>query len=144
MVDAKTCLLTLFVMGTSIALCNAGEPAGPFVETLQSTHTCVGISVSSWTATAVTSPTPLISAAQGKWRFVSVQDLDSNNNVDCNENANVSTQTLTSALLTLHGQVVAKGSPGATIKWDLAPGSTWYCMSESITSTSPVVACMGR
>ena len=109
----------------------AQENASPVVETLSSTQTCRGISISSNPATSV------IISTNTLYRYVSVQNNDASLNFWCGDNSNVSVSSNTAST----GMKVV---PGATVFFAIVPGKNWWCRNDSATSFLWASVCRGR
>lgn len=133
------CLLALLVPIQARAL-DPQSTAG-MAQQYSSTMTCSSLFVSS--ATLPGQATVIISTSPA-YRSVSIQNRSSTANVYCGDSVNVSSQTANGAFNANTGWELAPGSPGGSASFYLVPGEPFYCVNDTVTSTSTITACRGR
>ena len=130
----KTKVSAFLIVLAAIGLSYAAEPTAGVRTQLSIGNGCQTIDISSHVATSVVISTKTLPT------FVSVQNINGTYDVNCASHSAVST-TSTSGY---YGMTVAKGSPGDTVVWLLAPGQDWWCMSQGANVTTRVTTCRGR
>ena len=117
-------------------MASAGEPTTGVFDQLSSTRVCVGISISSQTPTDVTE-----SSGTEKYRFVSVQNLNTGASLYCSDNVAVSTITTNATA----GVLISSNTPANIEKtFTLVPGDKWYCLTNLTTASTRAAVCRGR
>lgn len=120
----KNFIFTLLILVGVSCTTNAAQGSN-VAQTLISTNTCNGFSVSNIAGSEVT---------QGELsRYILVQNEHATANLYCKDASTVATSGSARGFKIIAGQ---------TIAWTLVPGQPWYCISDGATSTNAMI-CRG-
>jgi len=136
----KKLLLTLGLLGGLAASRAEAVPLTSVMATIGSSVTCVGMDISSQTATDLTDGT----AAVQVWKQVCVQNLDTSNYLACSENVAVSTTTTNAAIGTILAKAPTATEPNLPACFSILAGSPYYCRTSKTTGSTRAGVCRGR
>lgn len=132
----------LFLALAMLVMCSVGakalEQATATIDTVSSTMTIVGLTLSSSTPTSVIVSTAML------YRQVCVQNFDTSAFVACSENPGVSTMTANVAIGTIIAPAATATQPATPLCFSVVAGKNFYCMTSSITGTTRIGTTRGR
>ena len=135
----KKLLLTLAVLLGLSGVAGA-VPLTSVMDTIGSSVTCVGMDISSQTATDLTDGT----AAVQVWKQVCVQNLDASNYLAVSENVAVATTTTNAAIGTILRAAPTATTPDPPTCFSILAGSPYYARTSKTTGTTRAGVCRGR
>ena len=130
--------IAVILMIAAVSGARALEPVSVTIDSVSSTSTIQGISISSASATSVVvSTSPL-------YRQVCVQNFDTAAFLACSENVNVSTLTASGLIGAILAPASAASSPAAPMCFSIPAGTNFYCRTSSVTGTTRAGIGRGR
>lgn len=131
-------LLAVAVLLASAVGAAALEPVTVTIDSVSSTNTIRGISISSATPTSV-----VISTSIG-YRQVCIQNFDTTAFLACSELPTVSTQTAQDHVGTIIAPAPAANSPASPLCFSVSAYTNFYCRTSSVSGTTRAGVARGR